>query len=117
MEKDTIDIRNMTIAIQTVLVNDSFMSSVTTNSITEVIKRRTLSFENHMNSIISDFEGNSMTYKSTAPHLNKSCYNCQFFRMGDNMIQGICERKNHPTPTVSGIGTCDDFTSLTIQDR
>jgi hypothetical protein len=37
--------------------------------------------------------------------------------MGDNMLQGICERKNHPTSTVCGIGTCDEFTSMTTQDR
>ncbi|MEX2414953.1 MAG: hypothetical protein WD424_02320 [Paenibacillaceae bacterium] len=117
MEKDTADIRNMTIAIQSVLVEGQIMNTVTINTITEEIKRRTMMFEDRMNAIINDFEGNPITYKSTAPHLNKSCYNCEFFQIGDDMIQGTCERKSHPSPTVSGIGTCDDFTSLANNSR
>lgn len=112
MEKDTADIRNMTIAIQTVLVEGQIMNTATINTITEEIKRRTMKFENLMNAIINDFEEKPITYKSTAPHLKKSCYNCKFFQMGDDMIQGTCERKSHPSPTVSGIGTCNDFTCL-----
>jgi hypothetical protein len=110
-------IRYMTIAIQIILINDSIVNSEPKDTINEIIKRRTLSFENHMNSIIRNFEGNPMAYKSIAPHLNMSCYNCQFFRMGVNMLQGICERKNHPTSTVCGIGTCDEFTSMTTKER
>lgn len=112
--KDTADIRNMTLAIQTVLVEGQIMNSITINTITEEIKRRTMKFESHMDAIINDFRGNPITYKSTAPHLKMSCYNCKFFLIGDDMIQGTCELKNYPSPTVSGIGTCDEFTSLTM---
>ncbi len=78
----------------------------------EKIERRAIPFEKQMNKIINDYEARTNTYKSTASHINKSCYNCLFFCIGDDMIQGTCDRKIIPSPKVSGIGTCDDFTFL-----
>lgn len=107
-----IDIRNIIIAMQSVMVENTAINPLTSDSVSAKIEHRAMIFEQRMNEISKDYETSSYTYKSTASHIKMSCYNCLFFSLGDDMIQGTCKRKRYPTPKVSGIGTCDDFTYL-----
>ena len=112
MDKQTVDIRSMSMAIQTVLYEEHLADLTTIDKITEEIKRKTVKFEKHTESILATIEGVNVTYKSTAPHINKSCYNCTFFLMGEDMIHGTCLAKKQPSRYVCGIGTCNEFNSL-----
>jgi hypothetical protein len=51
-----------------------------------------------------------MSYRSIAPQLKISCYNCRFFQLSDDMLNGMCfyhSRENGKAAI--GIGTCSNF--------
>jgi hypothetical protein len=51
-----------------------------------------------------------MAYKSVAPSLKISCYNCQFFQVSGDMMNGKCFLSPASTgKSAIGIGTCEHF--------
>lgn len=51
-----------------------------------------------------------MTYKSVAPDLKSSCYNCRFFQLSSDMMNGFCHQSSPQGKSAIGIGTCGRFT-------
>lgn len=49
-----------------------------------------------------------MNFRSVAASLRVSCYNCRYFQVGDDMMNGTCRYGDKCRSTI-GIGTCDDF--------
>lgn len=51
-----------------------------------------------------------MAYKSMAPQLKMSCYNCQHFVVSSDMMNGQCFHNSSSNgKSAIGIGTCDSF--------
>ncbi|HEY0828331.1 MAG TPA: hypothetical protein VGE40_09565, partial [Bacilli bacterium] len=52
-----------------------------------------------------------MNYRSMAPHINTSCYNCLFFEVSADMLNGTCHLSEQENgKSAIGVGTCDGFT-------
>lgn len=57
-----------------------------------------------------------MGYKSIAPQLKTSCYNCLHFEVSDDMLNGTCYFNiHHKGKAAIGIGTCESFAARAHQ--
>ncbi|MDF2670507.1 MAG: hypothetical protein K0R67_2813 [Paenibacillus sp.] len=55
-----------------------------------------------------------MSYKCISPQLKSSCYNCQFYKVNVDMLNGLCFYNNKDSGKAAiGIGTCNNFASKT----
>jgi hypothetical protein len=51
-----------------------------------------------------------MSYKCISPQLKSSCYNCKFYQVGVDMLNGLCfYLKKDVGQAAIGIGTCNNF--------
>lgn len=51
-----------------------------------------------------------MTYRSVAPQLKSSCYNCRHFQTSEDMLNGLCFHNTTDAGKAAiGIGTCGHF--------
>ncbi|WP_127585241.1 hypothetical protein [Paenibacillus koleovorans] len=51
-----------------------------------------------------------MSYKCISPQLKSSCYNCKFYRVSTDMLNGLCYYYDkHAGKAAIGIGTCNHF--------
>lgn len=57
-----------------------------------------------------------MSYRSVSPQLRLSCYNCRFYQVSDDMLNGFCHRTPERKKAAIGIGTCNDFTAKGASD-
>lgn len=51
-----------------------------------------------------------MSYKSVSPQLKLSCYNCRYFQVSADLLNGMCFYKSAKEGMAAiGIGTCEQF--------
>lgn len=51
-----------------------------------------------------------MNYRCISPQLKSSCYNCKYYKVSDDMLNGLCflHGREHGKAAI-GIGTCNEF--------
>src|SRR5690606_39834195 len=57
-----------------------------------------------------------MSYKCISPQLKSSCYNCSYYQVSMDMLNGLCFYKDkHVGQVAIGIGTCNNFEKKTSE--
>ena len=52
-----------------------------------------------------------MSYRSVSPHIKLSCYNCRYFDVSSDMLNGFCRYNTKQSKAAIGIGTCEQFSA------